>query len=419
LKDKVKNMSTRPFITVLSITLSLFMVLNPALVISQEAPNDSLFSQQWGLNNLNTSEADINMLEAWDIEPGDPNVIVAVIDMGFDVTHSDLQNNIWKNPGEIPENGIDDDQNGYIDDIIGWDFVNQSEGYDDGSSDFKDEDNDPTMAQSSHGNEVIGVLGATTNNSIGIAGVTGRCKMMLIRAGYLNKEGKAVLSGASISKGIIYATDNGAHVINISSGSNKYSNSYHDVLKYAIDHGVVIVCSAGNEGSNSPVYPAAYDLDGLISVGATTDEDKPALFSNRGDWVDVSAPGQHIVSTMNNDRYGQIHGTSFASPIVAGIAALLVSHYPDWTPTQIQARIMATVDVRESLKDANATSGRVNAYRALLNSEMDSGTDTGSNNNTTGNTVQPEPVVPSSDDGGGGGGCFLSVTQESLSDCIY
>ncbi|MBA4368299.1 MAG: hypothetical protein C0403_11770 [Desulfobacterium sp.] len=411
-------MIPQPLITILSITLCLFMVLNPAVVISQEAPNDSLFSQQWGLNNLNSREADINMLEAWDIEPGDPNVIVAIIDMGFDVTHSDLQNNIWKNPGEIQENGIDDDQNGYIDDIIGWDFVNQSEGYDDGNSDFQDEDNDPTMAQSSHGNEVFGVLGATTNNSIGIAGVTGRCKMMLIRAGYLNTEGKAVLSGASISKGIIYATDNGAHVINISSGSNKYSNSYHDVLQYAIDRGVVIICSAGNDGSNSPVYPAAYDLAGLISVGATTDEDKPAKFSNWGDWVDVSAPGQHIISTMNNDRYGQIHGTSFAAPIVAGIAALLVSHYPDWTPAQIQAQIMATVDVLDSLKDSNATSGRVNAYRALLSSETDGATDTGGNNNTTGNTAQPEPVVSSNDDGGGGG-CFLSVTQESLSDCIH
>lgn len=410
-------MSNRFAFMVLSLFSGLFMVLNPAAAISQESPNDSLFSQQWGLNNLNTSEADINMLEAWDIEPGDPNVIVAIIDMGFDITHSDLQNNIWKNPGEIPENGIDDDQNGYIDDIIGWDFVNQSEGYDDGNSDFQNEDNDPTMAQSSHGNEVFGVLGATTNNSIGIAGVTGRCKMMLIRAGYLNTEGKAVLSGASISKGIIYATDNGAHVINISSGSNKYSNSYHDVLKYAIDHGVVIVCSAGNEGSNSPVYPAAYNLDGLISVGATTDEDQPARFSNWGDWVDVSAPGQHIVSTMNNDRYGQIHGTSFSAPIVAGIAALLVSHYPDWTPAQIHAQIMATVDVRESLKDANATSGRVNAYRALQSSEMDDATDTGSNNNTTGNTAQPEPAVSSGDDGGGGG-CFLSLSRESLSDCI-
>lgn len=410
-------MSNRFAFMVLSLFSGLFMVLTPAAAISQDSPNDSLFSQQWGLNNLNTSEADINMLEAWDIEPGDPNVIVAIIDMGFDITHSDLQNNIWKNPGEIPENGIDDDQNGYIDDIIGWDFVNQSEGYDDGNSDFQNEDNDPTMAQSSHGNEVFGVLGATTNNSIGIAGVTGRCKMMLIRAGYLNTEGKAVLSGASISKGIIYATDNGAHVINISSGSNKYSNSYHDVLKYAIDHGVVIVCSAGNEGSNSPVYPAAYNLDGLISVGATTDEDQPARFSNWGDWVDVSAPGQHIVSTMNNDRYGQIHGTSFSAPIVAGIAALLVSHYPDWTPAQIHAQIMATVDVRESLKDANATSGRVNAYRALQSSEMDDATDTGSNNNTTGNTAQPEPAVSSGDDGGGGG-CFLSLSRESLSDCI-
>ncbi|MFH2066324.1 MAG: S8 family peptidase [Pseudomonadota bacterium] len=400
-----------------SIVICLLTIWKPAAAISGTSPNDSLFSQQWGLNNINTLDADINILEAWDIEPGDPNVIVAIIDMGFDLTHSDLQNNLWKNPGEIPENGIDDDRNGYIDDIIGWDFVNQSEGDEDDGNDYKDEDNDPTLSQSSHGNEVFGVIGATMNNAIGIAGVTGRCKMMLIRAGYINTQGKAVLSGSSIIKGIIYATDNGASIINISSGSNKYSNSYHDVLKYAIDHGVVITCSAGNEGSNTPVYPAAYSLDGLISVGASTDEDQPARFSNWGDWVDVSAPGQHIVSTMNNDRYGQIHGTSFSAPIVAGIAALLVSHYPDWTPAQIHDRIMATVDVRESLKDANATSGRVNAYRALLNTDINDAGNTGGGNNATNDAEQPAPAVSANDDGGGG--CFLSITRESSLDRFF
>ena len=409
-------MNFRIFIVSLLTVIYSHLLLLPANGIAQETPNDSLFSQQWGLYNLQTIGADINMLEAWDIEPGDPSVIVAIIDMGFDVTHSDLQNNIWHNPGEIADNGIDDDQNGYVDDIIGWDFVNQPSGYDDPENDYQDEDNDPTITKSAHGNEVFGVLGATTNNAIGIAGITGRCKMMLLRAGYINTQGKAVLSGASIIKGIIYATDNGASVINISSGSSKYSNSYHDVLKYAIDHGVVITCSAGNEGSNTPVYPAAYNLKGLISVGATTSEDAPARFSNWGDWVDVSAPGQYIISTMNDDRYGQIHGTSFSAPIVAGIAALLASHYPDWTPAQIHDQILATVDVREELAGYNATSGRVNAYRALLGVETEGTGSTGaSSSNTTSDADTPAPEA-SSGGGGGGGGCFLSIIYPSSSD---
>jgi subtilisin family serine protease len=410
-------MNIRILIMSLLLVITAHILRQPASVIAQESPNDSLFSQQWSLNNLQTGDADIHMLEAWDIEPGNPDVIVAIIDMGFDVTHSDLQNNIWQNPGEIPNNGIDDDRNGYIDDIIGWDFVNQPSGYDDPENDYQDEDNDPTISKSAHGNEVFGVLGATTNNALGIAGITGRCKMMLLRAGYINTQGRAVLSGASIIKGVIYATDNGASVINISSGSSKYSNSYHDVLQYAIDHGVVITCSAGNEGSSAPVYPAAYNLKGLISVGATTSEDKPASFSNWGDWVDVSAPGQYIISTMNDDRYGQIHGTSFSAPIVAGIAALLVSHYPDWTPAQIHDQILATVDVREELAGYNATSGRVNAYRALLGVETDETENTGgSGSNATSDTEPTAPEAASGDGGGGGGGCFLSALSAPLSD---
>jgi len=376
-------------------------------------PNDSLFSKQWGLYNANADGADIQMLDAWEIEPGDPDVIVAIIDMGFDVNHQDLQQNIWQNPGEIQNNGIDDDQNGYVDDIIGWDFVNQAEGYDDEDCDWKDEDNDPTTSKTSHGNEVLGVVGATTNNSLGIAGMTGQCKIMLLRAGFINIEGNPVLSGTHIAKAVIYATDNGASVINISSGSNRYSNTYRNVLQYAIDHGVVIVCSAGNEGSDAPVYPAAYDLEGIISVGASTENDKLARFSNYGDWVDVSAPGQHIVTTLLNDRYGQIQGTSFAAPMVSGIAALLVSKYPDWTPAQIRNQIMATVDVSEDLKDANVTSGRVNAFKALSVSAFDETAENAEENTV----IEAAPVPASNDDGGGG--CFILSADEAYSSVIH
>ena len=167
-------------------------------------PNDSLFNRQWSLDNPDRANADLHILEAWEIESGNPDIIVAVIDMGFDMNHEDLQENIWRNPGEVPDNGVDDDGNGYIDDIVGWDFVNQSSGLDSDDCDWQDEDNDPSSLRSSHGNRVLGIIGATTNNGIGIAGVAGNCRMMLIRAGFYNAAGNQVLSTSSIIKGIIY-----------------------------------------------------------------------------------------------------------------------------------------------------------------------------------------------------------------------
>ncbi len=365
---------------------------------SQDAPNDSYFSSQWGLYNRFREDVDIHILEAWEVENGDPDIVVAIIDMGFDVTHEDLKGNIWQNPGEIPDNGVDDDRNGYIDDTIGWDFVDQSQGFDDPDSDWRYPDNDPSSKLSSHGNLVLGILGATTDNSLGIAGVAGRCKMMLIRAGYFNTEGEASLSSAYICKGLIYAADNGARVINISSGSTQQSTSYADALAYAINKGALIVTSVGNEGDDTPVYPAAYDMPGIISVGASTTLDRKASFSNYGDWVDVSAPGVSIVSTILNNGYKTTQGTSFAAPMVAGVAALLFSRYPDWVPSQAQDRIMNTVDISEDLAEANITSGRLNAYRALTDGSGDSQTVNG-------------PIINASadsDSGSGGMGCFIS-----------
>jgi len=298
---------------------------------NQDVPSDSLFNRQWSLDNPDHINSDLHILEAWEIESGSPDIIVAVIDMGFDMNHEDLQENIWNNPGEIASNGIDDDGNGYVDDIVGWDFVNQSNGLNDDDCDWRDEDNDPTSLKSSHGNRVLGIIGATTDNGIGLAGIAANCKTMLIRAGFYNTEGYQVLSTSAIIKGIIYAVENGARVINISSGSHRYSESYKSALEYATSNGVLVVCSAGNEGSTSACYPAAYDIPGLISVGASTTRDAKCSFSNYGNWVDVSAPGQYIMTTLLNDSYGATQGTSFSTPMVAGIAALLFSKYPDWT----------------------------------------------------------------------------------------
>ncbi len=338
----------------------------------QDIPNDRLFNRQWGLYNNYYDGADLHILEAWEMESGDPEIIISVIDMGYDISHEDLQDNLWHNQGEIPDNGIDDDNNGYVDDIIGWDFVNQAEGFDDPDCDWRNEDNDPTSKLTSHGNRVWGVIGATVNNEIGVAGVAGKCKIMLIRAGFHNKDGTAVLSSSHIAKGVVYSVENGARIINISSGSRRYSESYKVTLSYAIERRVLVVASAGNEGSNKMCYPAAYDIPGIISVGASTPKDEKAGFSNHGDWVDVSAPGQYIMTTLLNNEYGETQGTSFAAPMVSGVAGLLFSRYPDWTPSMVQDRIMNTVDVCAGLATANLTSGRINAYNALTDSSGDS-----------------------------------------------
>lgn len=370
----------------------------------QSLPNDEYFYAQWSLDNndeyYGAANADLHMLEAWRIETGREDIVVAIIDMGFDVTHEDLQHNIWTNPDEIPNNGIDDDENGYVDDIIGWDFVNQTSGKDGEEYDWKDEDNDPTIKKSSHGNSVLGLIGATANNNIGIAGVARNCKMMLIRAGFFKTDGTQSLSSLYIIKGLIYAADNGARVINISSGSYRYSQSYKDALQYAVDKGAIVVCSAGNSGSDTPVYPAAYDIAGLISVGSSSRYDGMCSFSNYGNWVDVSAPGEYLMTTLLENSYGKVKGTSFSAPLVTGIAALIVSKYPEMTPANVQDVIMNSVDVSNDLKDANLTSGRVNAYKALSEPSIDHYYDSAAYEGTT--TIGSYEQNSSADNG-----CFV------------
>ncbi len=338
-------------------------------------PNDELFPEQWGLFNNGSSggleNADIYMEEAWNVETGDPHVIVAIIDMGFDMNHEDLHENIWNNPGEIPDNGKDDDSNGYIDDIVGWDFVNQAEGLEGEEYDWRDEDNDPTASKASHGNAVFGLIGAITNNGLGVAGVAGKSKIMLLRAGYFKPDRTKVLNSVYIIKSLIYAADNGARVVNINAGSHSYSQSYKDALQYAIEKGVIIVCAAGNSSTNTLIYPAAYDLAGLLSVGSSTKNDELSKFSAYGSWVDVSAPGERLLTTLLDNRYGIVTGTSFSAPLVAGVAALIISKSSVLIPAEVQDIVMNNVDIIDGLVGANITSGRVNAFKALSNTPAD------------------------------------------------
>jgi subtilisin family serine protease len=336
------------------------------LIPVHAAPDDPDFFRQWSLNNTGLKggrdDADIDALEAWNIETGRRDVVIAVIDTGVDYTHEDLRGNIWHNLGEIPDNGIDDDGNGYIDDVIGWDFVDSFDGalYED----FETPDNDP-MDRHGHGTHVAGIIGAVTDNETGVAGVAWHCQIMPVRAGYKDRSGDGVLESADAASAIIYAAENKAQVINLSWGDYQKANLIEDAMAYATEKRALIVAAAGNENSDSLVYPAAFANNAVLAVGATDNEDKKASFSNYGNWVDVSAPGVGIYSTYTDNAYIQMSGTSMAAPHVAGIAGLVFSYFPDMSSFAVKNRIMRSIDHQEALEGKNRVSGRVNAYLAL------------------------------------------------------
>ncbi len=341
--------------------------VEPNLLIPVKAvPNDPEFSTQWSLHNTGQTggadDADIDAVEAWDIEQGTTQVVIAIIDTGVDYTHEDLAANIWQNPGEIPDNGIDDDANGYIDDTMGWDFVDSFGGA--VGEDFEIPDNDP-MDRHGHGTHVAGIAGAVTNNSLGIAGVTWNCTIMPVRAGYKDQSGGGILESDDAAQAIVYAAENGAQVINLSWGDYQTSNLIRDAMAFATTRGALICAAAGNENSSDRIYPAASENDAVLAVGALDNKDKKSSFSNYGDWVHVSAPGAGIYSTHLNNSYRFMSGTSMAAPHVAGVAALLFSFFPDLSPLEIKSRIMRSVDMLPDLAGKSITSGRINAHTAL------------------------------------------------------
>lgn len=322
-------------------------------------PDDTYFSQQWSLHNEGQTmngvpDADMDMPEAWDITTGSRDIIVAVIDTGVDYSHPDLGPNIWINPNEIPDNGIDDDNNNLIDDVVGWDYF--------------DNDNDPSD-ELYHGTHVAGIIGALGNNSTGIAGVNWQVRIMVLKAG--GSEGYLTLD--AIVQAIYYAANMGARVINASYGSYQFSQSEYDAISYANSRGVLFVAAAGNDTNDNdlyPHYPSNYDLPNIISVAASDQDDMMAAFSNYGrTTVDVAAPGNHTLSTwpiyVSPLGYETIEGTSMASPHVAGLAALLMDYYRNFDIHQIKATIETFVDRLPQFQEYVATSGRVNAYKAV------------------------------------------------------
>ena len=328
---------------------------SPLQILSM-IPDDQYFSYLWGLRNTGqtggTPGADINATSAWALSTGSNRVIVAVVDTGVLYTHSDLSANIWTNPGEIPNNGIDDDLNGYTDDIHGWNFITDT--------------SDP-LDDNGHGTHVSGTIGAVGNNGIGVTGVNWQVNIMALKV--FDRAGNGVTDDAVSA--ILYANANGASVI-----SNSWNGRGNGAaLKNAIDASPgVVVCAAGNidqwnpEPDNDvvPQYPASYPSANIISVAATNQYDQLASFSHYGlTSVDLAAPGTDILSTYFDGKYVNISGTSMATPHVSGVAALVKSLNPSLTAVQVKQIIISTVDVKSSLSGLVNTSGRLNAYRAL------------------------------------------------------
>jgi thermitase len=304
-------------------------------------PNDALFNNQWGHLNNGTfphspavSGHDIKSVEGWDITTGSSSVVVCILDSGAKLDHPDLAGRIWQNPKELVPNTRDDDSNGKIDDINGWDFVNK--------------DNDPTDDHG-HGTNVAGIVGATGNNNIGYAGMDWKCKLMIVKV--LDNINSGLSS--NIESGIYYAVDNGAKVINISVVFTANPTGVEAAVNYAWNKGCIVVASMGNDNSVKTYYPAGYA--NVIAVGSINPNGKrsvpfswsAASGSNYGSNIDVCAPGAYIFGLKfnSNTDYGSYWaGTSQAAPHVAGLASLMLARNPKLTPAQIKDFIQKGCD---------------------------------------------------------------------------
>ena len=349
----------------------------------QAAANDPLYNgkgawqqkydNQWAIKRVGLTN---DSKSAWNKLGKSPKpVIVAVIDTGLDWNHLDIDwNNLWRNPKEVPNNGKDDDKNGYIDDVIGWDFYGRHN---------KPWDHD------GHGTIVAGIIAATQNNKAGIAGINPHARIMVLKA--LNSFGHSRAS--YLAKAITYAVDNGARIINMSVGGKEITTIEKEAVKYAVSKGVLIIVASGNEGVDVKNYGIA-GLDGVLTVGATDLKDKRASFSNWGAAIDIAAPGVDVLSlrarrtdTMRDipgveyknganyvgkdKRYYRASGTSFAAPIVAGVASLMMSKDPTLSGEEVAQIIRQTADdVDVPGVDQYSGHGIVNANKAL---EADAG----------------------------------------------
>lgn len=340
-------------------------------------PNDPSYSSQYALSKISAALA-------WDINKGDTSIVIGIVDTGVDWDHPDLAANIWRNWNEIPNNGVDDDNNGYVDDVRGWDFGGLN-----GTP-----DNDPMEDQPDHGTHVAGIASAVTDNGIGVASIGFNCRIMPVKTSRNDQRGT---SGPYIVygyEGIVYASDNGAKVINCSWGGSGFSMFGQETINYAISQGSLVVAAAGNSNSSGTHYPSSYK--GVLSVASTTSTDTKSSFSNYGYSVDVSAPGSSIYNTWQNDTYATLSGTSMASPLTAGLAGLVFAQFPTYNAEQVGEQIRVNCDNIDNLNPSFQYllgGGRINAFKSL--------------NNTNSKSVRAIDVIFSDEvPGGDGDGIF-------------
>jgi len=343
---------------------------NYVLSLVQTTPDDPQYPDQWALNNTGqtggTADADVNAPEAWDIDTGSSDQIVVVIDTGVDWSHEDLADNVWVNPEECPDgygdceaDGVDDEDNGYVDDFYG---VNVITGAGDPMDDY------------GHGTHVAGNIGAVGDNGTGVTGVN--WDVQIVGCKFLSASGGGSTSDAIKCFNYVDNLKNVQGYDVVATNNSWGGGGASEALKDAMDgdDAPLHVCAAGNQNSEQPHYPASFDLEHIISVAATDHDDLYASFSNYGTpHVDLAAPGDDILSTVPTGScplcdpagYGLVGGTSMATPHVAGAAALIGSAYPSLTSLQIKQRIMAGVEPLDDMSKTTLTNGRLNLLNSL------------------------------------------------------
>lgn len=306
-------------------------------------PNDPSYnsSTQWGLFKIQATQA-------WNISTGSTSVVVAIVDDAVEITHSDLSPNVWVNTDEVNSNGIDDDGNGYIDDRQGYDVASN------------DNNPNPPNTTFDHGTHVAGIVGARSNNSIGVASIGYNIKIMAVKS---TTQATLVTHGY---EGLVYAAYNDADVVNMSWGGSGFSTTGQNIINDALSRGCILVAAAGNDNVNTVFYPAGYT--GVVSVASSTTNDAKSSFSNYGTWVDVTAPGSSIYSTIPGNSYDYKQGTSMASPMVAGLMGLVKSVNPNMPNADIINCVLSTADNIDAVNSSyigQLGSGRINAFDAV------------------------------------------------------
>jgi serine protease len=322
-------------------------------------PNDARFSELYGLHNTGqtggTADADIDAVEAWNVTTGSSDIVVGVVDTGVDYNHVDLAANMWVNPGEIAGNGIDDDGDGVIDDVHGFNAITGS--------------GNP-MDDHSHGTHCSGTIGGVGGNNLGVAGVNWHVSIMAIK--FLSADGSGTLADAIA--GIDYAVGRknagvDLRVLSNSWGGGGFSQALRDAISAANDADILFVAAAGNAGSDNdtnPAYPASYDVANVVSVAATDHNDALAYFSNFGATsVDLGAPGVSVLSTTPGDTYSSFSGTSMATPHVAGVAALVLASNSTLSTEELKSLLITSGDSKSALAGRTVSGRRLNAANAL------------------------------------------------------